>query len=230
MTRLKPLFLWAGGGMFVLSLAVCAYSYVVRWAAPPEANRFSPANAITIDAIVFSVFALHHSLFARASVKARLAGLVSDGLIRSVYVWTASVLLLLVMASWQTIAFDLYVVTGWRAAAHALVQLGGVWLIARSVARIDALELAGIRPPSRRESLQIAGPYRWVRHPLYLGWLLVVFGAAHMTGDRFGFAVITTAYLFVAIPWEERSLRREFGEAYVDYQRRVRSRVIPYVY
>ena len=65
-----------------------------------------------------------------------------------------------------------------------------------------------------RRRCRSSGPYRWVRHPLYLGWLLMVFGAAHMTGDRLVFAAITTIYLLVAIPWEERSLRRSFGAAY----------------
>jgi methanethiol S-methyltransferase len=113
---------------------------------------------------------------------------------------------------------------------HAAVQLAGLWLIARSVAQIDALDLAGIRPSARSEALQIAGPYRWVRHPLYLGWILVVFGAAHMTGDRFTFAAISTLYVLVAIPWEERSLGRAFGPAYADYQRAVRWRVVPFLY
>jgi protein-S-isoprenylcysteine O-methyltransferase Ste14 len=78
--------------------------------------------------------------------------------------------------------------------------------------------------------LQTTGPYRLVRHPLYLGWMLVVFAPANMTGDRLFFAVITSAYLIAAIPWEERSLVKAFGETYVRYKEQVRSRVIPYVY
>src|SRR6185436_6021955 len=121
-------------------------------------------------------------------------------------------------------------VAGWRAIGHAVLQLCGLWVIARSVSGVDALELAGIRPASGRDALQITGPYRWVRHPLYLGWILVVFGAAHMTGNRFAFAAISTGYLLIAIPWEERSLGDAFGPAYADYQRTVRWRVVPFVY
>jgi protein-S-isoprenylcysteine O-methyltransferase Ste14 len=231
MTKFERLFVWSGGALFVLSLAACAYEYVFVWASPrPVSGRWSPAVAVAIDAALFGVFALHHSLFARESIKRRVARVVPDRLIRSVYVWTASLLLIVVLALWQPIAGHVYAVTGWRTMAHAAVQLGGLWLIARSVARIDPLELAGITPASGSDSLQIAGPYRWVRHPLYLGWLLAVFGAAVMTGDRFTFAAITTAYLLVAIPWEERSLRRIFGEPYARYQQTVRWRVVPYVY
>ena len=79
--------------------------------------------------------------------------------------------------------------------------------------------------------LQVAGPYRLVRHPLYLGWILVVFGAAHMTGDRLAFAAITTLYLVVAIPWEERSLRARVRRATTSATcGTVRWRIIPFIY
>ena len=228
MTRFERLFVWGGGALFVLSLAGCAYAYVILWASPAAyAGVWTP---VAINAALFAVFACHHSLFARESVKRHIARVVPDRLLRSVYVWTASLLLLIVLASWQPIAGEAYAVSGWRAVVHAAAQLGGVWLIARSAATIDPLELAGIKPASGSDSLQVTGPYRWVRHPLYLGWLLAVFGAAHMTADRLAFAAITTAYLLVAIPWEERSLLRMFGEPYARYQRTVRWRILPYVY
>lgn len=229
MTRFDRLFVWSGGALFVLSLTACAYAYLVVWASP--AVGAGAWTSVAINTALFTVFALHHSLFAREALKGQVARIVPDRLLRSFYVWIASLLLLVVLALWQPIAAgDAWAVAGWRAAVHASVQLGGVWLIARSVATIDPLELAGIKPPSGSDSLQIAGPYRWVRHPLYLGWLLAVFGAAHMTADRLTFAAITSAYLFVAIPWEERSLLRMFGEPYARYQRTVRWRIIPYVY
>jgi len=90
---------------------------------------------------------------------------------------------------------------------------------------------AGIRNPKMTdEELQTGGVFRIVRHPLYFGWLITVFGAAHMTGDRLTFAVLTTAYLVIAIPWEERSLEREFGESYRRYKEKVRWRIVPYLY
>ena len=103
-------------------------------------------------------------------------------------------------------------------------------LIALAVRTIDPLELAGIRRPAGGQTLQIMGPYRLVRHPLYLGWVLIVFGAARMTGDRLTFAVISCEYLAIAVVWEERSLEREFGQAYVRYKEQVRWRIVPYVY
>jgi protein-S-isoprenylcysteine O-methyltransferase Ste14 len=231
MTKFERLFVWSGGTLFVLSLVACAYKYLFVWASPQTGTgRWSPAGAAAIDAVLFGVFALHHSLFARDAVKRQVARAVPDRLLRSVYVWIASLLLIIVLALWQPVAGGFYAVTGWRALAHGAVQLSGLWLIAQSVAKIDPLELAGIKPVSGSDALQITGPYRWVRHPLYLGWLLAVSGAARITADRLTFAVVTMAYLCVAVPWEERSLRRVFGESYARYQRTVRWRIVPYVY
>jgi protein-S-isoprenylcysteine O-methyltransferase Ste14 len=76
----------------------------------------------------------------------------------------------------------------------------------------------------------VIGPYHLVRHPIYLGWALMTFGAPTMTGTRLAFAVISTAYLALAVPFEERSLVEAFGDEYLEYQRRVRWRMIPGLY
>jgi methanethiol S-methyltransferase len=217
---------WLGGAMFVGSLAFCAYSYAVTWARPAG---FAPAAA-GVDVLLFSVFALHHSLFAREPVKLRLSAVVPEPMLRSTYVWIASLLLGGVCLGWQTVGGDLYHHTGVLAALHAGAQIAGVAIIALAVRTIDPLELAGIRRHPGTDALQIVGPYRWVRHPLYSGWLLLTFGAAHMTGDRLIFAGISTFYLLIAMPFEERSLQLSFGGAYQDYKRRVRYRLVPYVY
>jgi len=60
--------------------------------------------------------------------------------------------------------------------------------------------------------------------------MLLVFGTAHMTTDRLAFAVLSSLYLIVAIPWEERGLIAAFGDDYERYKRKVRWRVLPYVY
>ena len=219
-------FQWAGGAVFVAALGFCAYTFAVTWA------RTAPGDppAIAVDLLLFALFATHHSVFAREPVKRGVARLVPNRLLRSSYVWIASLLLMSVCGLWQVIGGEVYNVGGWRAAAHATVQVAGLLLIAGAVRKIDALELAGIREHTRDEPLQISGPYRWVRHPLYLGWLLATFGAAHMTGDRLVFAGISALYLVIAMPIEERALRRSFGETYASYEQRVRWRILPYLY
>ena len=186
--------------------------------------------AFAFDAVLITIFALHHSVFARDAVKTRVLSVVPEPLLRSVYVWIASALLVLVCAIWRPVGGEIYRAQGVLAVALAAIQVAGLWLTVKGTGRLDPLELAGIRPARQVEGLQVTGPYRWVRHPLYLGWALMVFGAAHMTGDRLAFAALTTLYLVVAIPLEERSLRRSFGDDYVRYTRDVRWRMLPFIY
>jgi methanethiol S-methyltransferase len=236
MTRFERAFVWVGGALFVGSLALWAWWYV---AALSRTSAWSGWRPVAYNTALFTLFAAHHSLFARDTVKRRFS-VIPARLQRSVYVWIASLLLILLCLLWQTAGGELYRIEGAGAVALAAVQLGGLWIIARAVAKIDPLELAGIRTAhpldrapdaaTRPSALQITGPYRWVRHPVYLGWILIVFGAAHMTGDRLVFATISSLYLVLAVPWEERSLVQSFGEEYRRYQQQVRWRVVPYMY
>jgi protein-S-isoprenylcysteine O-methyltransferase Ste14 len=225
---LEWVFVWIGGGLFAGSLSACVYRYLVTWETPTRLT-FDMTAAVS-DILLFALFALHHSVFARPRVKAQMARVVPDRLLRSVYVWTASLLLFLVLALWQPIGGHVYQVSGWLAVGHAGIQLAGLGLIVFSVAKLDGLELAGIRSADLSRALHVGGPYRWVRHPLYLGWLLCVFGTPLMTADRLLFAVVTSVYVLVAVPMEERSLAGLFGEEYARYAVRVRWRLVPYVY
>jgi protein-S-isoprenylcysteine O-methyltransferase Ste14 len=220
-------FVWTGGVIFVGSVTFCAWWFLVALGRSAPASGIQP---LVFDALLFSAFAAHHSVFAREGVKRWIAATIPTELVRSVYVWIASLLLVVVCAFWRPIGGELFAVHGLRALLHAAVQLTGVGLIARVVATIDPLELAGIRASSGAAALQVGGPYRLVRHPLYLGWIMATLGTGHMTGDRFAFAIITAIYLFVAVPLEERSLVRSFGADYARYQRQVRSRIVPFIY
>ena len=232
-TRVARLFVWAGGAMFVGSLALTAWWYAVVLGGARPVTGWTP---IVFDVCLFSVFALHHSVFARPGVKAVMARAIPEALCRSVYVWTASLLLALVCLLWRPVGGELFHHQEWLAVIHAAVQVAGIALIALSVRAIDALDLAGIRPFLASKAsvfsagLQQDGPYRLVRHPLYFGWMLVVLGPAHLTTDRFLFGATSCLYLAVAIPWEERSLARAFGDEYAQYTRRVRWRMVPFVY
>ena len=75
-----------------------------------------------------------------------------------------------------------------------------------------------------------SGPYAWVRHPIYVGWFLMVFATPMMTATRLVFAIVSSAYLIIAIPFEERSLRHSFGEDYARYTLAVKWRMIPFIY
>src|SRR5947209_3424456 len=99
MTRFDRPFVWLGGALFAASLAACAFRYLFVWGSSGDGH----VDAVAPNALLFGLFAAHHSVFARERAKERLARLVPEHLLRSVYVWTASVLLLLVCALWQPV-------------------------------------------------------------------------------------------------------------------------------
>lgn len=224
---------WTGGLVFVASLAWFVYFYAVVLGRLPEgAGPLLPPLAVNL--LLFAAFGVHHSLFAREGVKHLLARWVPPALERSLFVWAASGLFALICLAWQPMpGGELYRLGGWTGWLGRAAQLLGLALTVRTAALLDVLELAGIRMAqgeTRPSPMKVVGPYRWVRHPLYLGWLLFVFGVPLMTADRLTFAVTSAVYLAIGIPFEERSLVASLGEPYRDYLRAVRWRVVPFLY
>ncbi len=225
---------WAGGAAFVASLGYFAYTYAVSLATTTSGAPAPIAGAI--DVLLFLFFALHHSVFARPRLKRWTAGLVGARLQRSAFVWLASGLLAVTCAAWQPLPGILYHQAGLAAWPHLAAVTAGLALTAISAFRLDPLDLAGIRQakprPGHGQSAELVTgfPYNLVRHPIYLGWALMVFGVPLMTWNRFLMATLSTSYLVVAVSWEERQLTREFGPKYEAYQRKVRWRIVPGVY
>lgn len=225
-------FAWAGAAIFVASLSLFLYMYAVPWGAEASGAIRRPA---LIDTGLFTIFALHHSLLARTGAKDLITRLVPTRLERSVYTWAASTLFLIVCIEWRPVAGVLYSLPrGWHLLGYG-AQAAGLFLTMQGTAALDALDLAGVRQVlnarraerPRHVPLKTDGVFGIVRHPLYFGWVLVVFGAPVMTGTRLIFAVVSTLYLAVAVPFEERSLTDVFGDAYGEYQRRTRWRIVP---
>lgn len=182
-----------------------------------------------IDVALFVVFSLHHSLFASRRLKRWLRRVLPETLLRSSYVWVASLLLMAACALWQPVPGVVWSVTGGARLLPLASAAAGLYLTLAGVRRLDPLELAGIRPVSSGP-LVTRWPYSLVRHPLYLGWFLIVFGVPTMTASRLVMAVASSLYLVIAIPWEERRLLAAYGESYRDYQHRVLWRAVPGVY
>jgi protein-S-isoprenylcysteine O-methyltransferase Ste14 len=222
--------------MFVAALLYFLYSYLVRFGTVTASGP--PAVSIGVDALLFSSFALHHSLLARTCAKAWISRRLPPALERSVYTWTASLLFLGTCASWRPVPGEIYRLDASLAWLGYGVQGAGLVLTFMGSAKLDVLDLAGVRPvvdarsgrEPRHVPLETTGWYGVVRHPVYLAWALFVFGAPHMTATRFTFAVISTLYIALAIPLEERTLMQVFGADYRDYRRKVRWRMIPGIY
>ncbi|MEO8075926.1 MAG: isoprenylcysteine carboxylmethyltransferase family protein [Acidobacteriota bacterium] len=223
---------WTGALLFVCSLGFFLYSYAVRFGLTTgEGSRLRP---IVMDVALFSAFALHHSLFARTRLKTWVRSLAPPVLERALYTAIASLLFLAVCWWWQPVHGRVYRLDGpWRWLAF-MVQFAGIVLTFLGAKALDVLDLSGVRQVlgarTAHVPLTTSGVYALVRHPLYLGWALLVFAAPTMTSTRALFAVVSTVYVALAIPWEERALVETFGDAYEAYRRKVRSRMVPGVY
>jgi protein-S-isoprenylcysteine O-methyltransferase Ste14 len=235
--RLALVVAWTGAAAFAASLAWFLYCYLVVFGRPAAPGTI--AAPLAVDALLFTAFALHHSLLARTRAKDAVRRLAPPELERSIYTWVASLLFGAVCFWWQPVPGTLYELTGPARAAGWLVQALGLVLTLHASRALDVLDLAGVRaveraaePPASVEPplLNTRGLYGFVRHPMYFAWALVVFGTPVMTGTRAAFAVISTAYLMLAIPFEERSLVQTFGDDYLRYSEQVRYRMLPGVY
>lgn len=227
------LFAWMGAGLFVLSLGYFVYSYWTVFAIPAD-GPLQPA-VVAWDVALFTAFALHHSVFARERVR-RAVAQVFGPLERSFYVWVASLLFIAVCRLWLPIPGTVWTLEPPASTVLLLLQIGGIVFSVYSAAAIDIWELAGIRQlhpeaggPAEME-FKTTGPYGIVRHPIYLGWFVIVFSTGTMTMTRFVFALVSCAYILLAIPFEERSLRRSTNGAYDRYMKLVRRKLVPGLY
>jgi len=191
----------------------------------------SVLTAVAVDVGLLALFALQHSGMARRGFKERWTEIVPKHLERSSYVLAASLVLALVMWGWRPIpatvwSVDQPIVVG---ALEGLFWAGwAIVLVATFL--IDHFRLFGLKqvwghlrgrryePPE----FQTPGLYAYVRHPLYLGFLLAFWCTPHMTAGRLLFAGVWTGWILLAIRMEERDLVRFHGDAYREYRRRVR--------
>jgi methanethiol S-methyltransferase len=199
---------------------------------PPQAPLTS---ALLINAGLLGAFAVQHSGMARQGFKRAWTKLVPHLLERSTYVLMASLVLLTVVEFWQPLSGTIWTVNNPAAVAalHVLFWFGWALLFTCTLL-IDHFDLFGLKqslkylrnekyePPKFRTP----GPYRLVRHPLYLGFVIAFWSAPHMTSGRFFFAVMCTGYILVAIQLEERDLVTFHGESYRRYRKAV-SMLVP---
>jgi hypothetical protein len=243
-TPTASLFAWMGAGFFVLSLSYFIYCYWLVFGTRVEGPL--QTGVVVWNVVLFSVFAMHHTLFARETVRRAVTRALGP-LERSFYVWIASLLFIAVCKLWLPLPGIVWDMNSALTVALLFLQLAGIFLSVYSAAAIDIWDLAGVRqlnsqlPIPNSQPLPTAnsqptfefkttGPYGLVRHPIYLGWFLIVFAVGTMTMTRFVFAIVSCAYIVIAIPFEERSLRAGSGGAYDRYSQQVRRRLIPGVY
>ena len=194
------------------------------------------AQAILINAALLSVFALQHSIMARPAFKNWWTKIIPEPAERSTYVLLSSLCLVLLVWQWQPMGGFIWRVDEPVAKTILTVLFITGWLIVLvSTFMINHFDLFGLRQVwfyflgKKYEPLRFRIPffYKYVRHPLYLGWLIAFWATPVMSAAHLLFAAVTTGYILTAIKFEEKDLVTHFGDKYSNYKRLV-PKIIPF--
>jgi len=216
-----------------LTTFLYAIAFVGGFIVPTQLD--SPAKepfwtALAIDMSLLGVFAVQHSVMARRWFKSWWTQIVPLAIERSTYVLLASLALDLLFWQWRPLGGTVWNVHSPVARPLVWVVFAYGWLqVLVTTFYINHFDLFGLRQvwlhllgrQYTRVRFAAPAPYRFVRHPLYLGFLLAFWAAPTMTVAHLVFAVGTTAYILVAIQFEERDLAHEHGAPYDEYRGRV---------
>ena len=210
-----------------------AIGFVSRFVVPKHVNSGETVptlTAVAIDLLLLGVFAVQHSGMARKGFKHVLTRFVSPVIERSTYVLCSSFVLIALFWFWQPIPAVIWHVDD-LAMAVAIQVLSAVgWLLVLySTFLISHFELFGLKQVVMNfvgraipeMSFRTPALYRFMRHPLYLGFIIAFWATPTMTAGNLLFAGMATAYIFIGIALEERDLVATFGDQYRQYKARV---------
>jgi protein-S-isoprenylcysteine O-methyltransferase Ste14 len=194
-----------------------------------EGPQAAPVTAAIIDVALIALFGLQHSVMARQGFKRWWTRVVPPPAERSVYVLMASAALLILMTLWRPIDSIVWNVTS--PVPYDLIWLAfwAGWLtVLLSTFLLNHFELFGLQQAwlhvrgRQPEAPQFRTPlfYKWVRHPLYLGFFLAFWAAPEMTAGHLLLAGGMSVFMLIAIRYEEKDLVGWFGKDYEDYRRR----------
>lgn len=187
-------------------------------------------TALLINVSLIALFGIQHSVMARPEFKDRWTKIVPRSIERSTYVLLTSAILILLFWQWRpmtAVVWDLQAT--WAQNIMWAVFFGGILVVLLSTFVIDHFDLFGLRQvwlnfkqkAYTHPGFKVTFFYKFVRHPLYVGWILFFWGAPRMTTGHLLLAVGMTAYMLVAIRYEERDLVRFLGDDYVKYREKV---------
>jgi methanethiol S-methyltransferase len=193
-------------------------------------------QALIVNLVLMSIFAIQHSVMARPRFKRWWTNFVPPSVERTTYVLFASLALALLLWQWEPIPAVAWQLAEPRLAmAVTVLSLVGWLIVLSSTFLINHFELFGLYQVTNNltgramAAARFRTPvfYRFVRHPIYLGFIIAFWAASTMTVGHLLFAAVTTAYIFVGIWLEERDLIEVFGDEYRRYRQRV-SMLLPW--
>lgn len=205
---------------------------------PKDINSGNPEsilNALVIDAMLIIIFGLQHTTMARTGFKKWFEKYAHPSINRSFYVLWSTLALGILVWFWQPIPLVIFDLRGTATGSLLLVLYYLGWFIGVSSSfEINHFELFGLKQAFSQENKgpgKLKAPffYRVVRHPIYLGWLLIHWMTPLMTVGHLFLGVGITIYIYIALVYEERDLIRSFGKTYLDYKR-VTPKLNPLVY
>jgi protein-S-isoprenylcysteine O-methyltransferase Ste14 len=223
-----------GAAAYAVFFATFLYAigFVGNFAVPKSMDTAAEGPwevALLVDLGLLALFALQHSIMARPAFKRVLTGFISPVIERSTYVLASSLALIVLFWQWRPLGGVVWNVE--NPVGVALLYAGfafGWGLVLVTTFVINHFDLFGLRQVWRnlrgqpQQGLKFVMPvlYRIVRHPLYVGWFFAFWCTPTMTATHLLFAVMTTAYILIAIQLEERDLMREHPE-YAAYRAKV---------
>jgi protein-S-isoprenylcysteine O-methyltransferase Ste14 len=191
--------------------------------------HLSESGVLWFDAGLSLLFFIQHSGMIRKPFRRWLAGFVPEEYAGAIYAIASGIVLLLVILLWRGSTHTILTPSGlFRWSLHAvsfLCLLGFYW----GVKALRFFDPLGLRPILNRlrgrnpkpTPITVAGPYRRVRHPLYLFMILMIWSCPDLTRDRLLFNLLWTVWIVIGSYFEEIDLVAEFGDAYREYQKRV---------
>ncbi|MCO6429648.1 MAG: isoprenylcysteine carboxylmethyltransferase family protein [Deltaproteobacteria bacterium] len=216
-----------------LALFLYWLGFLINYGVPKGIDgnpRIPLATAALINLGLVSLFGLQHSIMARQWLKSAITKFIPEPLERSTYVVMSNLALGAVFLGWQPMGGEIWNIQDGtaRTVLYALFAAGAVTVVVTSFL-INHFDLFGLRQawsyfrgvPYKPLRFTTPGPYKWVRHPLYVGWLTTLWVTPTMTAAHLAFALLFTAYILSAIRFEERDLQRAFGDVYRSYQQSV---------
>jgi len=225
-------------GVFCYLLFLVSFLYAIGFVANlvvPKGTDDGATESVTLAALIdlglLSLFAVQHSVMARPAFKQWWVRYVAPPIERSTYVLCTSLVLLLLFWLWRPLPASVWEVTHPIAAGALWAVFGLGWAIVLGASfQIGHFDLFGLRQvylyakgqPYEPLPFQTPGLYGLVRHPLMVGFVLAFWATPTMTQGHLLFALVTTAYILVAIQLEERDLVAYHGDKYAAYQHQVR--------